>query len=476
MKSACGFAVLTLSGLFFINSLGAIEIDSDQMVTNGAPLISSSPGSISIIPRKPATGVWLYDWTDIDGDGIPGPSAAPGLNVHSFSLKHQLDISKIGETTIRLNLAGGDFSGTSGYKAVDFYYNMGSYTYNGIANFELINAGNVDVGVLDTHGNGLQYRRSGFVKLGEPIGQGFGPVGAVRVDDISTWGTLGYNSSGHAQIYSSGDVFIQRANDTLGTIKSGNVSGSAGDITVLHEGAFVAGKLESITQSDYTSLGVGGNITLNGDADGDGNLAACLIGGIDASYRGTGSNGLRGGNVSIRNYDSVNISQNIASLSASTSNIRIHYGGNVTIQDIAGDITIGGTIDVGVARIEDTPGTVVLESSNGNISLNTLDLARVSSISFSTPKKAEVIDLLKNFNTYADSGTGSMARPYVTTQLVLRASADTVIEYAYEENGINNYLDRKIYRLPSPDGVPGAGGLLVPAIGPKVGGTMLQVR
>lgn len=476
MKAACSFVVLTLSGLFFINSLGAIEIDSNQMVTNGAPLTSSPPGSISIIPRQPATGVWLYDWTDINGDGIPGPSAAPGLNVHSYSLKHQLDISKIGDTTIRLNLAGGDFSGESGYKAVDFYYHTGSYTYNGIASFEIINAGNVDVGVLDTHGSAIQYRRSGFVKLGEPIGQGFGPVGAVRADDILTWGALGYNSGGHAQIYSSGNVYIQRTNDTLGTIKSGNVSGSAGDITVLHDGAFVAGKLESITKADYSSLGVGGNITLNGDAAGDGNLAACLIGEIDASFRGTGSNGLKGGNVSIRNYDSVNISQNIASLSASTSNVRIHFGGDVTIQDIAGDITIGGTIDVGVARIEDTPGKVVLASTNGNISLNSLNLARVSSIAFSTPQKAEVIDLLENFDTNADSGTGSVARPYVTTQLVLRASADTVIKYAYEENGINHYLDRKIYRLPSPAGVPGTGGLLVPAIGPKVGGTMLQVR
>jgi hypothetical protein len=282
---------------------------------------------------------------------------------------------------------------------------------------------------------------------------------------------------GLIRIYSTGFVKIQDADDdgtaNLGDIYTFDMGDWGGTIEIYHEGDFRADELMVGTGAGYAANGYAGDITLNGNYDGNTvstPLGDCEINVVDASYKRT-SYGNPNLDVDISGYDTVTIN----TISG------YHYGNQSDCH--ATDVTISAarSIDIGTVDLSapnhgsSIPGSLELTTAAGGntITLGTLDMDLLEyALLMPASTMNYVTGVVTNFDRTATGGTGTYSDPYVTSQTALRLTAGTYLVYDADVAG-NGYLQGEVFQVADTNGVAGAGGILIaeqafPAVGTVV--------
>ncbi len=450
---------LALLAMGLMHSAQAFNLTTNVNLNGGANLTGeSTPGVPETITRQSG----IYDWADKDGAGNP---ASDGLDFGEWFLKTD------DGTSLTLDLNGGNIVGQSGKLALDTRRaddEAGSVT--------LYNVNTIDMGGINTVGGG-NYKSAGNVKIGQPAGTGSGPAGNIRVDYIyANTSYSGYSHGGTITMYGSGDVKIESSSGTAGdlltyAVRHWGTAYSAGNILIRHQGAFRAKNL--IAYTGHT--GHGGYVGLNGNYGGT-NIAAdhtCDIAVIHTYAQDKGDRGDRGGNISISNYAGVTIGT-ILSYSEETA-----QGGTVRIENIAGDISLTGTLNLSGADGAQNGDLILATTGAGISALDSLDLGKVGKVQMSAAEgwaAGSVTNALVSFDTSQNGGNGSWDAPYETTQTQMQTPEGQQIKYTYEAGGLNDYLGGHVYRVADLDGVAGQGGVLTPYFKPPPQGTVLILR
>jgi len=232
--------------------------------------------------------------------------------------------------------------------------------------------GDVTIENVVTRSNG---HHAGDVTIGTAAAR----VGNVRVADID--GTVGGGNNDKdgatVNIYGSGDVKIEDGGAVAGDIDVHVSHGDGGTILVNHDGEFRARDLLTYTPSNWTSQSAG-DVTLEGDGLADGASGPCEVRDIitELAPAGWGNNA---GDVHISGYTSVHITGNVTADNDSGDN-GTRLPGNLTIEDIEGDITIDGLIDLDAVWAGANDGVLTLGTkvgSGGTIYLAQLDMGLV---------------------------------------------------------------------------------------------------
>ncbi len=450
----------------------AAPLDATTSLNGGTNAIPLAVGTQNVDDN--ASGV--YDWNDKNGDGTPGDAVTPaGLNLGTYMLYTNDGTKTVTATAIKLDLNGGNITGqgvwnavTSRFDAITTERTSFYPTYTG--DIVIKNVGDISCGSITTHAyfQAESGCAAGNIYIGEANGTGYGEAGNIRVDNLDAENSRGPTSGSNVRVYSTGSVKIQNQDAdlgaTLGTVSSSKAGRYPGYIRIYHEGAFRAGDLLARTgTSTYGADDHGGEITLDGDYDNDTvgtPLGDCEINNIDASYKRNGY-GNPNDKVKIENYASVTINGYIDG----------HNNGpqsdceatDVTIQGVAGDITIGGAINLWARNSASDYGDLKLyttSGSGGSVALDGgLDCGKV---------KFAALD--------SDSGTstigGSLLGFDTVTRIKLRTPSGDVIKYDPFDGG-NAYLGVLSYVVADLSGAAGIGGTLIPDVASRTwdGGT-----
>jgi hypothetical protein len=413
------------------------DLTASQSLNGGAALSldgASPPGDQSV--TRNASGVWAFN--DKDGNGSTGDAVIPpGMSMGGKTLS-----TTDGATDIRLDLNGGDLTGNAGSTT---FQSRGVGGNNQVArSVSVTNLGTVSIGSVDLRaidGWGVTSGSFALGTAGDPAtsvttsnlitncaghsGDGGsvtiytdGDVQAARIDTYGEGANPGNVRIGSAAVR-AGEICTGRINTRSGTAGSveiygrGDVTtrdilagasyrpGRSGIVTVDHDGALTAGTI-STRQDDYTGFDHGlqgaGDVTLNGDAGAEprGSLTLAQIDTSIIHYSGTGDKEC--GHVNISGYATVEIS-GAGGIALDAHNIHggeDDYAGNVIIDDITDDITIGGSIDLnGPGTNPD--GDLTLRCGNA-ITLASLDLDRVRTARLDAGRNTLVLGAITNFS------------------------------------------------------------------------------
>ncbi|MBA4387587.1 MAG: hypothetical protein C0404_06370 [Verrucomicrobia bacterium] len=411
---------------------------------------------------------------------------------YAFSTTNGLDMgthkiygNNASNKNVTLDLNGGSITATTpaANASIDLKGTLANCYPAGIS---IVHAGNIHLGRIWTASDRQwdTVGAAGSVAIGQDTdGQ---RVGKVEVSEILAYnrGVYDGNNAGSVMISSTNDVFVwdgAAAGDIDTSIASGyyDAGGMPGSVTVKHEGSF---RVRTVKTTNGTRKFHSGRVVLNGDVMGNGTGGDCQIETLDTRNLGASYNKVAAGDVAVTGYANVAVS-NLLACNEGTTDIQnggvitIAASGNISIGSsgicayakstysstggvaslvCGGEISIGGGIDLNGA----TDGALSLVSSNGGITLASLDLDRMSTATLSSAQRCEVTGTVANFSTNYTSGAGSQSSPFVTTQTKLRLPAGQRLMYHADVPG-NAYLGGVAYRVASPAGVAGAGGVVM---------------
>lgn len=395
------------------------DLASDQNLT-GNPSVLTGVGAGNVITNRAITGGNVYDWADVNGDGVRSdPVATPGLNLGGYKL------TNTSGSHIVLDLAGGNVTGT-GTAAVATRSSSGNS-----GRIEIQTATDVDCGGLDTSAAGGGGNSTGDILMGSTNNR----AGNIRIGYLTTRSGGFDINPGLIAVYGSGHVRVMDGTGAPSDIQTWTgrnwytgVPDSAGAVTVVHDGEFLARNIYTYHLNDNFSRG--GHVLLNGDGAGNGASGACSVTNIYTYSIFLGAFGARGGNVTITGYSSVRVAK-----IDTRSGRNITDAGDVTITNIAGSIEITGVLDLRNLSDSARAGDLVLRAS-GAVNLTSLDLALLKSATVSSPVGIYIDGILANFPT-ATPANG-----------VLDAPPGTSIYYKSKLSG-NAYLGGNTYDLKS---------------------------
>ncbi len=400
---------------------------------------------------------WLYDFS-IFGETPIDINLSTNMLYQEGSgpLKEGLEP----QGTIVLNMNGGNLAGDDG---------IAIQGDTGTHNILVTNVGDVAMGVVDTHitAGGTVDVKPGSFQVGAE-GQ---PAGDIRIQGVHCFtevtGTGQVRADGGTvSLYGTGYVQIADSVGTRGDIRTDNEThAGGGDITVVHEGAFLAGTVNS-SGGGYFYDRPAGDILLNGgNASDDLDIAA-----VSASYKADPDSGpSTRATVEIRNYANV--------ILGPIDGYNVYTGDSpatdvIITNNIAGDILLSGSIDLTATNTPDYSGALRLKAG-GTVTLAELDLDKVHNAQLDSGSGvSEITGVITNFNTTVDSGSGAKDDPYVTAETGLRAPEGQTVYYTYEDGGLNDYLGGHAWQLKDLDGTTEGGVLMTepPA------GTVILIR
>ncbi|MFW6159308.1 MAG: hypothetical protein ACOC8E_08125 [Planctomycetota bacterium] len=345
--------VLGLAGTATADTLSA-----STNLNGYADIPLDTSGNLSANPSN------IYDFNDLNGDGTTGDAVSPaGLDMAGNKL------STNDGSHIKLDLNGGAVTGGTG---LSFDTRMSGSPGDVV----ITNVGDVTTGTIrtDTSSNRVY---GGDVT----VGQSDLRAGAVDITGIYTYGGT-YNNAGAAPgkltIYGDGDVTI--TNDIDGHTTGW---GSGGDtvVNINHNGALSVRDILTQFDNDRNATSSAGHVTLQGNAIDDGGdddalRGACSVRDIEAFV--DHERKTDGGNVHISGYSSVTLRDVLTwSDYPGHPNASHHrsYGGDLTIEDVTGNVEITGTVDLRSHNIHwgfDDSGELKI-SSGGTITLASLD-------------------------------------------------------------------------------------------------------
>jgi hypothetical protein len=348
----------------------------------------------------------LTDGASLDGianSGGDGSTGSPylyqfttdGLDLDVYKVYTTVGVGGYGDS-ILLNMGGYNIDGT-GTTAIstDVTADTGAVT--------IINVGEIDMGGIRTGhvGGSATDSTSGDITIGQandnPGNGEYGRAGNIRVDFLELDWEYAYANdynTGSVNIYSSGNVFVRNsAGDVLGNIDTHrsrtdwNNKQRSGSIMVNHDGGLVADQILTYNTGDnYSDTG---GVTLEGDGLGDGASGYLNVNTINTEAR-----------LHFR-YDTLDT--HISGYLGVTINdiiTRAGYAGDITIEDIEGDVLITGTIDAGSDDI--TLAGVVSITADGKIELTSpasLDLDKLLTAFFDAGGNTFITGPLYGFNT-----------------------------------------------------------------------------
>ena len=398
---------------------------------------------------------------EADGAGMytfPGDTGVhPGLDMNGFRLW-----TTDSDVDIHLNLGGGDLIDTAETPAViSFQTRRGGHRKN-TGDVIIENVGEVSIGGIQTETRCCQ-DKAGCVRIGTYESPA---TGNIRVGFINTYADGKSGDAGDVYIYGEGDVHIATSDGTPGDITTSMrmQGGRAGNVTVIHDGAFTAQDIDTrfISPTRHHS----GSIVLDGGTQ----AGACTIRDILTRQERDRFGG-NAGSVTISNYGSVTIND-IDTSNISTCCNTQGDAGNVSITNIHGNIDITGTINLNAInwRGNGEKGTLTLETapgSSGTITLEAgLDLDKVryakldsgGGVSYILGEIDGFYDIQSD--PWPTDGDGSYEFPFVIDQDLLRVPEG---QYVYYElgNPTNWGLGGFVWALADLDGNYGQGGLLM---------------
>ncbi|MBA4386810.1 MAG: hypothetical protein C0404_02445 [Verrucomicrobia bacterium] len=296
-------------------------------------------------------------------------------------------------------------------------------------------------------------RYSGSISIGTPAH----PIGgAITVNGaVATFSGSAEEAQGAPiSLYANGPVSVGELRSAISRSLNAQNAGCA--ITVSCRGAFNCGGITNGVDRNAALT----SVSING-TDSSGAFAS---GAIDAHR--TCFQGGAGTPVSITNFASVTINGDIRT-DVSACYQGPWSGGNLTVSNITGNVTIAGSIDLRGARENagyslPTHGNLNLSSSK-SVTLSGLDMGKINVAMLDLGTKGTITSNLTSFVTNWVSGGGTVASPYVTTQQMLRVSSGKRLYYN-KNASTNSYLDGKTYQLADLAGVAGNGGLLTPTL------------
>jgi autotransporter-associated beta strand protein len=454
LARAAGFLLLSS------NAAWGFSLSSDQAATNAT--LSGTLGQT--IALASGDGVpdgtpdpFRYDWDD--------PNGSAGLNLGtnriytSSGMSFALDLGRGGTR--------GTITGTAPLALQTISATLLTATYptipeNNIAysgSITLMNVGNISMGGISTRiGEYGVHRYRGSITIGQD-GVAGPRAGNVRVNYLDVSGTLWFGGSrgatGGITVYSDGNVKIQDRDDdataVLGDIlgqTGAGLGGSVATINIQHQGTFRARDVVNCIIGNWPSAGsFRASVTNRGDVAGSPS-GTFLANNIYTYFACVGYNNRPNeGNVTISGYTGVTITGNVHTFSWTPGT----PGGFVTITNIAGPITILGTINLDSAGNDAYDGALTLQTTGaGPITLRAIDLtvcstARLETVNGTTYIQRELV----GFNISSPDSGRLSAGPGGTI-------------YYNPELSANLYLNSATYNLG-----PGRGTLapLTPAAG-----------
>ncbi len=418
------------------------EITGNQNAGGGA-VINGAGGQT--IARISGDGVpdgtpdpFKYDWDDPNGSA----DLLLGTNkIYSGSgLSFALDLARGG---VSGNITG---TGTQALQTTSATLSTNTYPTipeNSIAysgSVTIRNPGDISMGGISTRisdGAGHQYR--GSITIGQD--GTVGPrAGNVRVNFLNTSGSLWFGGSrgatGGVTICSSGDVRIQDKDDdataVLGDILGYSPQGgAAATINIQHQGGFRVRNIDNSILTNWPSAGsFRASFTSIGNVIGAPN-GAFFANNIYTFFGVIGYNNRpTEGNVTIGGYTNVTIAGDILTY----CNQANKAGGSVAIANIAGDIAIGGTINLNSVGNNAYDGTLDLAAA-GNVTVSNLNLSAVKYAAFDSGGTSYIAGTLLGTNGAAATNNNISN---------LRAPAG---KYIYYNPGKNPGLLGLTYRL-----------------------------
>ncbi|MBA4386811.1 MAG: hypothetical protein C0404_02450 [Verrucomicrobia bacterium] len=385
-------------------------------------------------------------------DGVPGSIVVTNVSSVALNGISTVCTSDGGSFAVgSVILTGQDGGNLSiGASGIQTYYNRsGTAGLGGVVSLQRFNR----VTISGSIGTWAAWSLGGAVSIGTPAKPIGGPISVAR--DIATFTGSDYTAKGAPiSLFANGPISVGNLTSSICREYLDSQSG-ASDITVVNKGAFTCG---SITNGVDRAAPVT-TVSING-TDSSGTFVSGAIDAHRTCYMGG-----HGSQVAIGNFGSVTINGDVrADVSACYQGP--WNGGNFSVSNIPGNITITGSINLS-GKAESgwgtpTHGVLSLASTDSKsvITLADLDLSKVSYAVLSPGSKCILKGVLAGFST---------GNP---NQTQLRLPAGKRIYY-YPELAGNAYLLRAKYVLASPDGTPAAGGVLMPYVSP---GTVITVK
>lgn len=438
-------AVLTIGSVLaalLLAMADAGQVKAAEVAMSGNVLPPASLGTVASAGSGATNDPYVYSF-----------ATSNGLSMGEFSIYGNNASNK----NIKLNLQGGSITAAANGSGFYTYTNLdlktavsGGYA-SGVA---ITNVANIRIGKLWTYlGFGYANNEAGSVLIGaDASGQ---RAGRVEISEIQAY-NIGYGGNDYTFRYRSGSVEIYGSSDVL--IWDGNTAGDictyapgryygygwgiAAPVTIKHDGSFRARDIQT-----YCTAADAGNVLLNGDANANGADGSCQVNSFDVRNTFAGNPG----QIVIQGYRDVTIGSVNASSVAGT-------GGTVTVS-CSGEIGINGSIDLN-GKTNSMDGVLSLTTSGGSITLDSLDLSLIGTATLSHAQRCEVTGTVANFSTSHTGGAGTPGDPFITTQTRLRLPAGQRVMYQADVPG-NAYLAGAAYRVASPAGAAGAGGILM---------------
>jgi len=343
------------------------SLTADQDLTTQAGVLNGGAEVINPTGTGTLADPWVYDW------------AAAGVSADLVLGSYKISTNESGvyppqrqNESVKYDLNGGTITG-SGTVALQ---STATSRYAGTGDITVLNAGDINCGGITTRATGRD-GNTGHIIVGEAVGSGDGPVGNIRVDTLDT--RCGDSAdSGDITVYGSGNVLIQNSGGTPGDVRTnyqrpdGNNNHPAGWVEIRHDGALVANLIDTHATSDNSSHG--GPVTLEGDIFGDGASGTCTVDRIRTEHTFVGESNYRrnGGHVHISGYTGVTLGQVSTYRRGSTYSATLWRAGDLTIEDIEGDVEITGSIDLDGEGVR--AGTLTITTTGSKITLAELDL------------------------------------------------------------------------------------------------------
>ena len=399
-----------------------------------------------------------YLWGDRMADNSNEAVTPPGLDLGAYTISNT-----VASSSIQLDLNGGNLVASSGAISIAQKANRS------VGNITVYNVGNIEMGdgfISASHyfDSGANYDSGGvFIGQDGVSGPRAGKIQIARVDAGAS------RNRGAILIYSSSDVLIKDASGEPGDLINRGLPNSLGkNIEVLHQGNFLAETVGTIEHARAAANNDQHEILFNGWVMGGGTpegkfKANKVVTTATLSASATNHRKFNSDHIKINNYSSVVINDISTATDSDHATLRCTgNAGNITINAIAGDISITGMIDAS-SNASGNPvtsrGELTLQC-NGSIKLAELDLDNVKYAQLSSGSGNSLVEgALSNFDSNSTSGSGTAIDPLVTTQTNLRTASGQKIFYRPDEN---IYLDNKVYKLADLAGIAGNGGVLTP--------------
>lgn len=465
---------------------------------------------------------------------LSGSGTTNNPYVYSFQTGNGLDMDgwKIygnnqNNKNTTLNLNGGSIVGTRSATAFDFktLRATGVQAYSG--HLTITNVGDIRIGklwtyVVQNYGYGGQASYAGNVTIGaNATGQ---RAGKVEIAEILTHATEAYDNlnAGAVTVDSTNDVLIWDG-ATAGNIDASfyngyQCAGNSGEITVRHQGSFLANNVLSRFAGTQGSIVIK-PILLDGNVLGTGPSGTCWANTLSAASESNGTYGVDGGIVTVRGYAGLTVANGINAHSCGaysygpgggsifvsniTGIVSIGGGGltaytyagqwgsgagSITFTNIGGSISVGGPIHA-YAGNSSGGGHVSLSCAGnitigGEINLNATSASGKGVLFLNATGVNTAITLASlNMTNIRHAVIALGGRCVIKGDLVgfnTNTAAQTELRlpagrrmYYYPDLTNNAYLARGKYLLADVNGVPAAGGTLMPYASP---GTVITVR